>query len=422
MHICIIEDELAANFYPLAYVRPVCDLRCGAFTLREKILAYLSPSSFSLVVRPILAPLVAEQNPGVPVNALPEGGNETLFVNGRVLMNRDVARILKKEKGEVRFMAGAVVAALRTTRDVPPHLLENPTALLASDHIAGSARHVELGIRLMEYPWDLLYANGEEIARDAELARLRRKNRGTPARIHTSAVLVRRTGIQIGSKSVIGAGVVLDATSGPILIGAGVMIQPHAVIQGPASIGDGTLVKAGTRINPDTTVGPVCKVAGEIEHSIIQGYANKAHEGYLGHSFLGSWVNLGAGTTTSNLKNTYGTVKALVNRRSIDSGKIFLGLTAGDHVKTGINATLDTGTMIGVSSNIFGTELPPKYVPSFSWGSGRALVPYELSRALLVAERVMARRSMPCTESYTNLLKDIFRMTIHERAGDTATV
>ncbi|MDH4070390.1 MAG: putative sugar nucleotidyl transferase [Ignavibacteria bacterium] len=422
MHICIIEDDSSRNFYPLAYLRPVYDLRCGVFTLREKILAHLAPSGYSMVVRPMLSSLVSEENPGVPVNTLPNHGKDTLFLNGRVIMNREIARILRKEKGEVLFTSGKSVVGLRTTREVPSHLRGTPASLLSPDHTAGFIRRVELEVTLAEYPWDLLYANGDEIVRDAGIVQPARRKRGSAARIHKSVVFIRRTRIRVGDKSVLGAGVVLDASEGPILIGTGVIVQPHAVIQGPASIGDGTLVKSGTRINPHTTVGPVCKVAGEIEHSIIQGYANKAHEGYLGHSFLGSWVNLGAGTTTSNLKNTYGTVKALVNGRSVDSGKMFLGLTAGDHVKTGINATLDTGTMIGVSSNIFGTELPPKYVPSFSWGSGRTLVPYDLSRALLVADRVMARRSVPCTEAYSNLLKDIFRMTLHERAGDTATV
>jgi hypothetical protein len=149
----------------------------------------------------------------------------------------------------------------------------------------------------------------------------------------------------------------------------------------------------------------------------MHGYANKQHDGFLGDSYLAEWVNLGAGTTNSNLKNTYGTVRVEINGESIDTGRMFVGLIAGDHVKTGINSSLNTGTVVGPSSNIFGGGLPPRSIPAFAWGGAAGMEPYDLERALAVAATVMARRNVAAGDAYRELFRHVYSITAHERLG-----
>ncbi len=184
---------------------------------------------------------------------------------------------------------------------------------------------------------------------------------------------------------------------------------------GPCSIGNGTIVKAGARIYEDTSVGEVCKVGGEVESSIIHSFSNKQHDGFLGHSYLGMWVNLGADTNNSDLKNNYGSVKVVINDEQIDSGSQFMGLTMGDHAKTAINTMFNTGTVVGVACNVFGGGFPPKYIPSFTWGGPEAITTYAMERSIEVAKRAMARRNVQLTDATERLLKKIFDLTRDER-------
>jgi UDP-N-acetylglucosamine diphosphorylase/glucosamine-1-phosphate N-acetyltransferase len=175
-------------------------------------------------------------------------------------------------------------------------------------------------------------------------------------------------------------------------------------------------VKANSTIYENTSIGPVCKVGGEIEGSIIHGYSNKQHSGFLGHSYLGAWVNLGAGTNTSDLKNNYSSVKVHLGSEEIDTGLQFVGLTMGDHSKSAINSVFNTGTIVGVSSNIAGTGFPPKFVPSFSWSApGETFTTYKVDRAIDVARKVMARRKVEFTKVDETLFRTIFEMTSEER-------
>jgi UDP-N-acetylglucosamine diphosphorylase/glucosamine-1-phosphate N-acetyltransferase len=193
------------------------------------------------------------------------------------------------------------------------------------------------------------------------------------------------------------------------------MVMPNAVITGPAFIGDYSIIKAGAKIYSGTSIGTRCKVGGEVEASIIQSYSNKQHDGYLGHSYIGSWVNIGADTNTSDLKNTYGNVNVYVNGESVNTGLQFVGLTMGDHAKTGINVMFDTGTVVGISSNVYGAALPPKFVPSFSWGEGRSLTVYELDKAVETARRMMMRRDVDISPAYERLMRKLFDVTREER-------
>ncbi|MBI3004934.1 MAG: transferase, partial [Ignavibacteriales bacterium] len=211
-------------------------------------------------------------------------------------------------------------------------------------------------------------------------------------------------------------GVVIDTEDGPVIIGKNVKVFPNATIIGPVFIGDNSWIKVGAQIYENTSIGPVCKVGGEVEETIIHSYSNKQHAGFLGHSYIAPWVNLGADTNNSDLKNNYGNVKVYVNGQQVDTGLQFVGLTMGDHSKAAINSMFNTGTVVGVCSNIFGFGFPPKYVPSFSWGAaGETFTTFSIDKAIEVARRVMARRKIELTATEEKLFRKIFELTSDDR-------
>ena len=422
LHICLFEDQFSRNFFPLTYFRPVYDLRCGILTLREKILHYLSASSVSLYVRQYLASVVKEENPAAEINQISSdrrspAAKVCLLINGRCIMNRKLAGVLRKATSDVLFTTGGDIIGVRLSGD---NLARSRTRLYGDSvdlsELEGLPK-VEVEANLVRYPWDLVYANESELINDFLLLTRNRRGILKAGKIHKSAALIGRKNVHVGRQSIVGAGVVLDAEAGPIYIGRNVRIFPNAAIEGPCFIGDGSSIKIGASIYGNTTIGPVCKVGGEVEHSIFHSHANKQHHGFLGHSYLSAWVNLGAGTTTSNLKNTYGSVKVHIDGRLVDSEKMFVGLTAGDHAKTGINATLDTGAVIGPSSNIYGSAIPSKFVPSFSWGEAEHLITYQIEKALSVAIKVMRRRNIEASRAYQELFRHVFSITQHERVN-----
>ena len=208
-------------------------------------------------------------------------------------------------------------------------------------------------------------------------------------------------------------GIVLDASKGPIIIEANVQIMAHSFIQGPCHIGNGSIIKAGAQIYSGTVIGPLCKIGGEVEQSIFHGYANKQHQGFVGHSYCGEWVNLGALTTTSDLKNTYGEIDVFLRGNRVQTGLTFLGALIGDHTKTAIGTCLSTGTVIGINSSIHDIgAFPPKEISSFSWGTKKSEDAinhiYELDKALAIAEIVMNRRGKTITNSQKQLFKQEF--------------
>jgi UDP-N-acetylglucosamine diphosphorylase / glucose-1-phosphate thymidylyltransferase / UDP-N-acetylgalactosamine diphosphorylase / glucosamine-1-phosphate N-acetyltransferase / galactosamine-1-phosphate N-acetyltransferase len=212
---------------------------------------------------------------------------------------------------------------------------------------------------------------------------------------------------------------VLDARDGPIVLDAA-HVEPFSFIQGPAAIGAGALI-ASARIRAETTIGPVCRIGGEVEASIVQGYSNKHHDGFLGHSYLGEWVNIGAMTTNSDLKNTYGTIRVgLEGLGQVDSGVLKLGCFLADHVKLGIGLHLNGGTVIGSGSNIFGVHFAPKTIPPFTWG-GEVFREYQIDRMVDVARKVMGRRKVELVPVYEAMLRDAFALTRGSRVEIAAS-
>ncbi|MFH0733665.1 MAG: GlmU family protein [bacterium] len=409
--ICIFEGIYYKRLLPLVYMRPEYDLRCGILTLREKIQRSYPDIPVTLHCRGYLTETMKENNPGFLINEI--NGKSCLFVNGRTLADSSFIEKIPLDGDDILYVNSDQIIAARvsgTKLDILKHSLNDVFTL--SDF--SDLFKVEIDVKLISYPWDLIYNNGKAIIDDFNWIVTDKKNtiRG---KIYEGAYLLNKENIFVDDGAVVKPGAVLDAESGPIYIGKNAIIFPNAFILGPCFIGAYTQIKASAKIYEDTSIGEVCKVGGEVEASIIHSYSNKQHDGFLGHSYLGMWVNLGADTNNSDLKNNYGSVKVIINDEQIDSGMQFMGLTMGDHAKTAINTMFNTGTVVGVASNIFGGGFPEKYIPSFTWGGPEATTTYDLERSIDVARRVMARRKKAFTEATERLLKKVFDLTRDER-------
>ena len=394
---------------PLVYMRPVYELRCGIDLLMDKIIRKYPEREVILLCRDYLANTVREKHK-YKVNPLKYNQGTTLFLNGRLLLNKAVAF---DGKEEVVFSDSSILYA---------RLRGDNSAIMTSENIISGEALRTLKLRvpcreaednnLLDYSWEFVKANAAQIKIDFKDIAGKGRILG---KVFEGVHLINKKDIFIGSGSIVKPGVVLDAEKGPIYIGKGVKVLPNAVIEGPSYIGDNSTVKIGAKIYEGTSIGEVCKAGGEIEESIIHSYSNKQHEGFLGHAYIGQWCNIAADTNDSDLKNNYGNVRVYVNGKFIDTGEMFVGLTMGDHSKTGINSMFNTGTVVGINVNIFGAQLPPKFVPSFTWGASGAFVVYQADKALKVAEKVMARRKMELTRAQKELFRYLYKLTGKER-------
>ncbi len=410
--VCIFEGQDYERLLPLVYVRPVYDLRCGIQTLREKMQRVYPKASLALHCRGYLADLVRQQNPGIPVNEVK--GERCLFIDGRILADESLAKQIPLNGPDTLYVSGDRVIAARVSGDKLQELRGGLGDVLRLPDVAGVARK-EVKVKMVTYPWHLVGNNGEQLVADFKALVGGKRGKRIKGKVYKGAVLMNPKSIFIDAGAQIKPGAVLDAEGGPIYIGKNVKVFPNATLEGPLYIGDGSLVKIGAKLYEQTSIGPMCKVGGEVEASIIHSYSNKQHDGFLGHAYLAMWVNLGADTNNSDLKNNYGNVKVYVNGEMVDTGSMFVGLTMGDHSKSGINTMFNTGTVVGVSSNVFGSDFPPKYVPSFAWGGAGSMTTYDLEQGIEVARRVMARRKVELTPVEERLLRRVFEMTKHER-------
>ena len=409
--LCIFEDRQYATLLPITALRPVWDIRCGIFSLREKIERAYPGAKIRLNCRTSLAPLVQEEHPERPVNALPNG--PCLFLNGRILADTGIATRIPLAGPDTVFTHGPLIVAVRASGDTLRAITQDENGLIDFSGIS-SLPQTETACTLVQYPWDVVNANGRWITADAT-AFEGITSRTEGALIYNGAHLLNPAAITIGRGSSVKPGVVLDAENGPIIIGTNVRILPHAVIEGPAYIGHGSVIRIGAKIYENTSIGPVCKVGGEVEGCVLHGFANKQHDGFLGHSYLCPWVNLGADTNNSDLKNNYSSVRVTIDGKEIDSGSLFAGLIMGDHAKSGINTMFNTGTVVGVGSNVFGAGFPPKYVPAFSWGGSGGMETYDIEKCLAVARTVMQRRNQTLTSTAESAMRHLFALTANER-------
>ncbi len=399
MQIVVFEDPLYANLLPLAYWRAVFELRCGRDSLLSKVSRAYEGATISLHVRNVLRQVVVDRL-ALSVTP-PSDADRVLYLNGRLLLT---APLEIGQWPSVGIADGAIVYAA-ADRELAARLA---TVCFQDDEAVGQALtgvprvDVSLPPRgMIRYPWDLVHANGPELMRQWDGAA------GVEGQIDRGAFLLGEDAIHIGRGSRVKPCTVVDAEEGPVYIGENVTVSPNCTIQGPCYIGDGTLIQPGAVIRDGTSLGPACKVGGEIEASIIHGYSNKQHDGFLGHSYLGEWINIAADCINSDLKNTYGEVTVPVNGVEVKTGETFAGLTMGDHSKGGINLSFPTGAVVGFASNVFLSRHPPKFVPSFSWYTDADRGDYDPRRGVQVARRVMARRKKRMSSAEEQLFLSI---------------
>jgi len=424
--LCIFEDKKVENFYPLTLTRPVYDLRCGISTLLEKTLKAISEDggvnkeNIYLFCRSYLAPIVAQKMGALRVNQLKElKKNSVLFINGRLLFFKE-KKISLQGKEEIVIQKGDIVyarlskATLRKLSFSSPERIEQSLnqakQMVQVKEIKSSPAKGKNGFSLLEYPWDLIRLNAEAIKADFKLER----KSGIKGTLKEGVYLVNPDQIYVGERTLIEPGVLLNAEKGPIYIGEDVKIRPPTVIDGPSYIGKGTVID-GAKIREGCSIGPDCRIAGEIEESIFYAYSNKHHDGFVGHSYIGEWVNLAALTTTSDLKNTYGQIKVHLQGKEVDTHELKVGSFIGDHSKTGIGTLLDAGCIIGVACNIFGGNIVSKYIPSFNWGGKDGFTENRLNKVVEVTKIVMERRKVKQTQIDRDLLEKVYKLTAKER-------
>lgn len=411
--VVIFEDYGYVNLLPLTYWRATFELRCGCDQLIDKIRHALGPADVSLMVRPELADVVA-QRWGLPVNQPVEG--DALFVNGRLLAASNIVWPDEPAIGMHYPCIAYINATAEMAAELTPNVwLDYERMLRCMEQHRPSCKDVTVELPrygMVRYPWHAVRANGPELERQWLAA----PDASVEGRVCPGAHVLDESAVRIGPGSTIKPCAVLDAEEGPIVIGRDVTISPHSTIEGPCYIGDGTLIQAGAVIREGTTIGPVCKVGGEIDNSIIHAHSNKQHDGFLGHAYLGEWINIAADCVNSDLKNTYGEVTVPINGVETPTGEMFVGLTMGDHSKAGINLSFATGSVVGFGCNVFVSHYPPKFVPSFSWYTDDGRDWYDARRGIDVARKIMARRKVELTEAEEQLflaLPEIARR--HER-------
>ena len=420
--VVIFEDRGHRGLYPATLSRPTFSLRTGATTLGRRLMAQLAERDLKqveLVCRTGLRPLVERGYLGHSVND-PKPG-DTLFLNGRLLcLGNSLDRLLELLEKSVAVTEAGVLVGARLTGSAARTYQEELLDALEAGEPAPLPVQQSVGepwddLLLVRHLWDLVNGNERVIRDDFDWAR--RHPHPDEPELAPGARLVQREHILFREKVTVEPGAVLDARGGPIILGDDVHIEHGAIVLGPVALGPGTRVRMGARVYDAVSTGPVCRVGGEVEATILQGYANKQHEGFLGHAYVGAWTNLGAGTNNSDLRNDYRNVSVWTPDGPVDTGSLFAGLYLGDHSKTAIGTRFNTGTVVGFSCNLFGSAFPPRHVPSFTWLGEEGPEPYRLDKALATARTVMARRKVTLEPADEVLFRAVREADGHEAGG-----
>lgn len=402
--IYLYDDELARRFEPFALTRPLGEMRVGAELIRrrwEKAFGN-GASTEGFVSGPHLLSFQEMDTPPFAGEEIPAGA---------VLVNtRCAPALVPTERGTDVWICGGEIAAVRLKRAVRTVDLEAGIRPLGS-FASAAAPSVKVRGWWMREVWDPVAMLGPMLTDDIEhLASTLNLVKELPPAVS----VLGSHHVYVEDGATVEPFVVFDTSAGPVLVRTGAGVQSFTRLVGPAVVGRKSMV-VGERLAV-VSIGEVCKVHGEVSNTIFLGHANKGHDGFVGHSYVGRWVNLGAGTTTSNLKNTYGSVGLWTPQGIRDTGQQFLGTLFGDHSKTGIGTHLNTGTVLGAGANVYGAVMPPKYVPPFSWGDGEPYDEFDVDKFLLVAERMMARRHVTMSESGREQLRRAHALARARRA------
>jgi len=409
--IALFEDNQFDALYPLTYLRPVFELRCGSTLLYEKVAAAYPDADLAFFCRDYLAKVFAKRVDGQRVNDLSTvSDTDVLFLNGRILAISDVVPADGKEEVGTK---GDAIVYLRATKETVAKAGGATIDELLSN-LKASLPNVECEATLIDYPWDLINNNPKAIEHDFTAS----GKKGIEGSFHEmSCVYGNQDAVYVAPTAEVHPMVVIDTKEGPVTIDEGATIFPHTRIEGPCYIGRDSQIVGG-KIREGCSIGPVCRIGGEVEESIVHGYSNKYHDGFLGHAYVCEWVNLGGVTTNSDLKNDYGTVQIYMRGELTDSGSTKVGSFIGDHTKTSIGTFLNTGTVLGCMCNILasGGVLPLKYMPSFTWFFNNKLSKgFGMRQMIDTAKIVTSRRKRELTEDDVAVLEHVNKLTKAER-------
>lgn len=391
MNFILFDSFERSKLLPFVYTRPVADIRVGILTIREKWEKLLNEKTSTLT-----EDYLSKKYPLIKAD-------ENILINGSILPTQElVNKIVQLKQGETLAKDDFVIALKLTSDDVEKVNQETNKAV-----------QTDLKFIQLKNNWDIFHLNGEALLADYELLTKNRKSQP-----------ISKTNFIIGNPEMIflekGAKVeyaFINTTGGPVYIGKDAEVMEGAKIRGPFALCEHSVVKMDAKIYGATTIGRHSKVGGEINNVVVFGYSNKAHDGFMGNSVIGEWCNIGADSNTSNLKNTYDFVRlwSYEEESFVNTGHQFCGLMLGDHSKCGINTMFNTGTVVGVSANIFGPGYQRNFIPSFSWGGTKGFQTFKLDRAIKVAEAVMARRNVRLSETDKDILSYIFEDTAGKR-------
>ena len=385
MNYILFDSDVRNTLLPFTYTRPVADIRIGILTIREKWEKHLG-----LTTTTITEEYLEEKYPMVEME-------ENILINASFCPTEDLVEQVKKLSKNEAIFKGDDVIAFYTSESQEEVNFDAYSQIEFKDELIQ-----------IKNTWDIFTFNGKAIQLDFDLITEGRTSESIPK------------GVQFLNKENIfieeGAEIVfstLNASEGPIYIGKDALVMESSSIRGPFAMCENAVLKMGAKIYKDTTIGPYSKVGGEISNSVIFGYSSKGHDGYLGNSVLGEWCNLGADTNTSNLKNNYAEVKLwdYESGRFAKTGLQFCGLLMGDHSKCGINTMFNTGTVVGVSVNIFGSGFPRNFIPSYSWGGAAGFTTFQMNKVCEVATAVMQRKSLVFDDKEKKILEHVFEET-----------
>lgn len=385
MNYILFDGPVRNALLPFTFTRPVADIRIGIMTIREKWEMRLGSTTTTITEEYLL-----EKFPMVEME-------ENVMINASFLPNAVLTKMVSNLKKNQAIFKGEDVIAFYTH--------ENQEAV---DFDMYEIIQFDGDCLRVEHTWDIFAKNDTAIREDFELLTQDRKSQPIPKSVSTIAK--ENIFIEEGAKLEF---VTLNASSGPIYIGKNAEIMEGSVIRGPFALCESGRVKLASKVYGATTVGPHSVIGGEVNNSVLMGYSNKGHDGYLGNSVLGEWCNIGAGTSNSNLKNNYEEVRlwSYETEGFAKTGLQFCGLMMGDHSKCGINTMFNTGTVVGVSTNIFGSGFPRNFVPSFSWGGATGFTTYLTNKAFETARLVMSRRGIDFDEKEVAILQHVFEET-----------
>ena len=385
MNYILYDGSVRNALLPFTFTRPVADIRIGILTIREKWEKYLGVTTTTLTEE-----YLSEKYPMVELE-------ENVMINASFCPNEALVEMISFLKPMQAIVKDDEIIAFFTTDEQEEVDFEKYELI-----------EFEKDVLTVEHTWDIFQKNDQAIREDFELLTADRKSQPVPSTVNV-----------LGAENIfIEEGAVLNfctlnASTGPIYIGNEAEIMEGSVIRGPFALGEHAQVKLATKIYGATTVGPHCRVGGEVNNSVMFAYSNKGHDGFLGNAVLGEWCNIGADSNNSNLKNNYEAVKLwdYETERFVNTGLQFCGLMMGDHSKCGINTMFNTGTVVGVSANIFGAGFPRNYIPNFTWGGAQGTQAYLPKKAFETAKIVMSRRNIEFSESDENILTHIFNET-----------